>query len=97
MSISIEQAIEIHAKAAISRSGKRAEIQTRERARHCEALGDLKGSETWTKVANGIRQLEEQGYRLVANNGAGGGQVVFHFHVHIVSGKTPPGFGRVHA
>ena len=31
--------------------------------------------------------LEQDGYRLVANNGANGGQIVFHFHVHIVSGK----------
>ena len=53
----------------------------------------------WRAVGTVARELglEEQGYRLVANNGAGGGQVVFHFHVHVVSGKTPPGFGRVHA
>ena len=57
----------------------------------------------WRAVGTVARQLdlEEGGYRLVANNGAGGGQVVFHFHVHIVgnpagSGTQAPRFGRVH-
>jgi diadenosine tetraphosphate (Ap4A) HIT family hydrolase len=31
--------------------------------------------------------LEEKGYKLVTNNGEQVGQVVFHFHVHILSGK----------
>ena len=62
----------------------------------------LANSETiggfWRAVGAVARQLglEEDGYRLVANNGANGGQVVFHFHVHIVSGKQRPRFGRVH-
>lgn len=30
--------------------------------------------------------LNEQGFRMVTNNGASGGQSVFHFHVHILSG-----------
>ena len=52
----------------------------------------------WRAVGTVARQLglEADGYRLVANNGAGGGQVVFHFHVHIVSGQQTPRFGRVH-
>jgi histidine triad (HIT) family protein len=52
----------------------------------------------WRAVGAVARELglEADGYRLVANNGAGGGQVVFHFHVHIVSGRQPPTFGRVH-
>jgi histidine triad (HIT) family protein len=52
----------------------------------------------WRAVGTVARQLglEQDGYRLVANNGAGGGQVVFHFHVHIVSGKHRPRYGRVH-
>ncbi len=52
----------------------------------------------WRAVGTVARQLglEQDGYRLVANNGANGGQVVFHFHVHIVSGRHRPRFGRVH-
>jgi len=53
----------------------------------------------WRAVGTVARELglEAEGYRLVANNGHGGGQVVFHFHVHVVSGGRPPTFGRVHA
>lgn len=53
----------------------------------------------WRAVGTVARQLglEQDGYRLVANNGTNGGQVVFHFHVHIVSGRNQrPRFGRVH-
>jgi len=38
--------------------------------------------------------LEEPGYRLVINNGAGAGQTVFHLHLHILGGRPmrwPPG------
>lgn len=31
--------------------------------------------------------LEPDGYRLVANHGPKGGQIVFHFHVHIFGGR----------
>ena len=53
----------------------------------------------WRAVGTVARQLglEADGYRLVANNGANGGQIVFHFHVHIVSGRgARPRYGRVH-
>ncbi len=48
------------------------------------------------KAAEIARQLgvEEGGYRLVANTGAGAGQTVFHLHVHILAGRPlhwPPG------
>ena len=36
----------------------------------------------------------ESGYRVVANNGAGGGQEVFHLHFHVMGGRElswPPG------
>ena len=36
----------------------------------------------------------EQGltdYRLVANKGAGSGQSVFHFHMHVIGGRTISG------
>lgn len=31
--------------------------------------------------------LKDEGYRLVANQGANSGQTVFHFHFHIIGGK----------
>lgn len=42
--------------------------------------------QTIAKIAE-EKGLEEHGYRLVTNCGEGGGQVVFHFHVHILAGK----------
>jgi len=38
--------------------------------------------------------LNEKGYRLVINNGHGGGQAVFHVHIHLLGGRAmhwPPG------
>lgn len=38
--------------------------------------------------------LEEGGFRLVLNNGAGAGQTVFHMHAHVIGGRElswPPG------
>jgi histidine triad (HIT) family protein len=38
--------------------------------------------------------LEDQGYRLVINHGADGGQTVGHLHVHLLGGRVmtwPPG------
>jgi histidine triad (HIT) family protein len=37
---------------------------------------------------------DESGYRSVVNTGAGAGQSVFHFHIHILAGRPlnwPPG------
>lgn len=39
-------------------------------------------------------KLEEGGYRVVVNNGAGAGQTVFHLHFHLLGGRPmrwPPG------
>jgi histidine triad (HIT) family protein len=41
----------------------------------------------WRAVVEVAKQLGvEDGYRIAANHGPTGGQLVFHFHVHIVSG-----------
>ncbi|MDX1976139.1 MAG: histidine triad nucleotide-binding protein [Pseudanabaenaceae cyanobacterium bins.68] len=40
------------------------------------------------------QQHLDHGYRLVINNGADGGQTVFHLHLHILGGRSlqwPPG------
>ena len=39
------------------------------------------------KVAHDLG-LDPAGYRIVANHGRNGGQLVFHFHVHLFSGRT---------
>lgn len=36
--------------------------------------------------------VAEGGYRLIANTGAGGGQTVFHAHLHLLAGRGLPGF-----
>ena len=56
---------------------------------------DLLGRVLWG-AAQVARQfgLEEGGYRLVMNNGAGAGQSVFHMHCHLLAGRKltwPPG------
>jgi len=38
--------------------------------------------------------LNENGYRMVINNGRGAGQTIFHLHLHLLSGRRfawPPG------
>ena len=43
----------------------------------------------WRAVVTVARQLGvEDGFRVVSNHGPNGGQLVFHFHVHIVGGRT---------
>lgn len=38
------------------------------------------------KIAADLK-LSENGFRLVTNNGPYGGQEIFHFHVHLLSGN----------
>ena len=35
----------------------------------------------------------DDGFRVIINNGPGGGQVVFHLHIHLMGGDRLPGFG----
>ncbi len=34
-----------------------------------------------------VTGVAESGYRLVTNNGASAGQIVFHFHIHLYGGR----------
>lgn len=48
---------------------------------------------TVLKAVNTIAQQKNlEGYRLITNNGAKGGQEVFHMHWHILAGSNLPGF-----
>jgi len=50
-------------------------------------LGSL--MDTTRKVAKELG-VDDPGYRVIINVGKGGGQEVFHIHVHILGGKTLP-------
>ncbi|MBQ4875505.1 MAG: HIT domain-containing protein [Rickettsiaceae bacterium H1] len=39
------------------------------------------------------RNLTKNGYRIVTNHGKDGGQIIPHFHVHILGGKKLGGIG----
>jgi hypothetical protein len=51
MNVSLDQAIEIHAKALKHRFGNRATLLAEERARHCATQGDDEGCAVWLRVA----------------------------------------------
>lgn len=52
--------------------------------RHAALLGHL--MVTAAKVA-AQEKLDQNGYRLVINDGKEGGQQVFHLHIHVIGGK----------
>lgn len=70
--------------------------------RHIEKLDDL-GREDAAAIGMAIVRASEiardlglnaDGYRIVANNGEGAGQTVFHIHFHVLGGRQfgwPPG------
>jgi hypothetical protein len=59
MNVSLNQAIEIHAKALKYRFGKRAILLAEERADHCAARGDDEGYAVWRRVAAVAGMLPE--------------------------------------
>lgn len=72
--------------------------------RHIATLNDLSDTEEDTFLAGHIMQvakrlasqlgIAESGYRILMNCNEGGGQVIFHIHLHLLGGRTmnwPPG------
>jgi len=58
MNISLEQAIEIHAKALRVSHGRKAEDYARERAAACKRQDDHEGDQVWIKVAETVVAIE---------------------------------------
>jgi histidine triad (HIT) family protein len=63
--------------------------------RHINSLNELEQADaslvghmvlTARKLAS-QEGVAETGYRLILNTGAGGGQSVFHLHLHLIAGK----------
>lgn len=70
--------------------------------RHISTLNDLTPDDTWLAghLLQIARQLAAQlgiaepGYRILMNCNEGGGQVIFHIHLHLLGGRLmhwPPG------
>ena len=66
---------------------------------HIESLEDLGGLDD-AEIAHLMRLLAGiahkqglgQGFRTIINTGAGGGQEIFHLHIHLLGGGRLPGF-----
>lgn len=61
----------------------------------CAGDAGLVGEVTWraVEIARELG-LDDGGFRLVWNSGAGAGQTVFHMHLHLLGGRSftwPPG------
>jgi hypothetical protein len=59
MNLSLDQAIEIHARALKYRFGHRASVLAKEKAHHCAARGDDEGRAVWQRVAAVVGMLPE--------------------------------------
>lgn len=46
---------------------------------------------TATRIAE-LEDVADTGYRVIFNTGTGGGQTVFHAHLHLLAGPRLPGF-----
>ena len=60
MNVSLDQAIEIHARALKHRFGNRAALVAEEKADHCAARGDDDGGAVWQRVAAVAAMLREE-------------------------------------
>jgi hypothetical protein len=57
MNVSLDQAIEIHAKALRYRFGSQAPVLAKEKAGHCSSSGDHEGATVWLRVAAEVEAL----------------------------------------
>lgn len=54
--------------------------------------------EVLPKLQSVVRTVTEQlgidksGFRMIINNGRGGGQIIFHLHIHLLADKKMSGF-----
>jgi len=64
--------------------------------KHVETLSDVKDPSLLGMLMSRVQYIAdevlelESGYRVITNVRAGGGQEVFHLHVHILGGKILP-------
>lgn len=70
MCVSLEQAIEIHARTLVFRQRRNAPRAAEDRAVMLQKLGDLEGFEVWLKVAEVAAQLLDRDGLAVAEEGA---------------------------
>jgi hypothetical protein len=66
MNVSLDQAIEIHARALRYRHGKRASLLAQERAQDCALNGDEEGQAVWLQVAAIACRLPEAKRQFVS-------------------------------
>lgn len=68
--------------------------------RHVSGIEDLPGDDAlWNDLLSTVRLVAraehlDEGYRVVINHGADGGQTVAHLHLHVLGGRAmawPPG------
>jgi hypothetical protein len=60
MMVSLDQAIEIHARVLIYRAGSSARKRANDAAVSCKIRGDLWGHDVWMKVATTIDEMKSQ-------------------------------------
>ena len=65
MNVSLNQAVEIHAKVLKHRFGKRAPLLAREKAHQCSASGDHEGHVIWLRVAAVAETLLNAGTQAI--------------------------------
>lgn len=62
--------------------------------KHIESLNKLDDAETAADILCSVKNVAEiegiknSGYRLIANTGKNGGQLISHLHFHILGGKN---------